>query len=144
MLRTHITTPRLELQQMSEEFFNQSLDGEILYDIILQNTDPEVVIQQLDIGHMLNGGAKAVDVIKKYPGRFQSLHVKDEIKSQEGEEEFESTILGKGVVGVKEVIDLGAKKGGSIHFIIEQEAYQGKTPMECIQEDYEHMKSWGY
>ena len=33
--------------------FNQSLDGQILYDIILQNTEPEVVIEQLDIGNML-------------------------------------------------------------------------------------------
>ena len=124
--------------------FIQKLDGITVYDLILQNTDPDLVIQQLDVGNMLNGGARAVDVINKYHGRFQSMHVKDEIKSQEGNEEYESTILGKGVIGVKEVLDLGRSKGGTIHFIIEQEAYQGKTPMDCIQEDFDQMKKWGY
>ena len=48
------------------------------------------------------------------------------------------------IPGVKEVIDLGRKKGGTIHFIIEQESYQGKTPLDCAKEDLEIMKKWGY
>lgn len=115
----------------------------MVYDIILQNTDPSLVAQQLDIGNMYHGGAKALDIIQKYPGRFESMHVKDEIKMG-GEEKYESTILGKGVVPVKEVIDLGRKSGGTIHFIIEQESYQGKTPIECAKEDLAMMKKWGY
>ena len=88
--------------------------------------------------------AKAADIVQKYPGRFQSMHVKDEILSDGGHEKYESTILGKGVVSTKEVIDLGRKSGGTIHFIVEQESYQGKTPLECMKEDYDIMKGWGY
>lgn len=123
--------------------FSQKLNNIMVYDIILQNTDPSLVAQQLDIGNMYNGGAKALDIMNKYPGRFESMHVKDEIKSGV-EEKFESTILGKGVVPVKEVIDLGRKSGGTKHFIIEQESYQGKTPIECVKEDLSMMKKWGY
>ncbi len=123
--------------------FSQKLNDELVYDIILQNTDPSLVAQQLDIGNMYNAGAKALDIMNKYPGRFESMHVKDEIKSS-GEEKYESTILGKGVIPVKEIIDLGRKSGGTIHFIIEQESYQGKTPLECAKEDYAMMKKWGY
>lgn len=123
--------------------FSQKLNNIMVYDIILQNTDPSLVAQQLDIGNMYNGGAKALDIMNKYPGRFESMHVKDEIKSSV-EEKFESTILGKGVVPVKEVIDLGRKSGGTKHFIIEQESYQGKTPIECVKEDLSMMKKWGY
>ncbi len=123
--------------------FNESLNGELLYDIILKNTDAGLVMQQLDIGNLYNGGATALEVMKKSPGRFASMHVKDEIKAEGGDERYESTILGKGIVPVKEVIDLG-KKNGTIHFIIEQESYQGKTPMECAKEDLEIMKKWGY
>ena len=72
------------------------------------------------------------------------MHVKDEISAAEGNEKYESTILGEGIVGVKEVIDLGKASGGTIHFIVEQESYQGKTPLECVQRDLEIMKSWGY
>ena len=126
--------------------FSEKLDGKTVYDIILQNTDPTLVIQQLDIGNLYNGGAKAIDIVRQYPGRFLSMHVKDEIKSGSNEQnhEFESAVLGKGIVPVKEVIDLGKKSGGTKHFIIEQESYQGKTPIESVKEDLEVMKKWGY
>ena len=127
--------------------FSEKLDGKSVYDIILQNTDPTLVIQQLDIGNLYNGGAKAIDIVRQDPGRFQSMHVKDEIKSTEtaqNHEEYESTILGKGIVPVKEVIDLGKKSGGTKHFIIEQESYQGMKPIDSVKEDLEVMKKWGY
>jgi sugar phosphate isomerase/epimerase len=124
--------------------FSQKLDNETVYDIILKNTDPSAVMQQLDIGNLYNGGAKAIDVVKQYPGRFESLHVKDEIKSEQKDEEFESTILGNGIVNVKEVIDACRAAGGTFHYIIEQESYQGKTPLECVKEDLVRMKQWGY
>ena len=123
--------------------FSEKVEGKVLYDIILAETDPNLVMQQLDIGNMLNGGAKAVEVMQQYPGRFESMHVKDEIKATEGHEPFESTILGKGVVPIKTIIDLG-RASGTKHFIIEQESYQGKTPMECADDDLEIMKKWGY
>ena len=123
--------------------FSEKVEGKVLYDIILAETDPNLVMQQLDIGNMLNGGGKALEVMQQYPGRFESMHVKDEIKATEGHEPFESTILGKGVVPVKTIIDLG-RASGTKHFIIEQESYQGKTPMECAEEDINIMKKWGY
>jgi sugar phosphate isomerase/epimerase len=124
--------------------FSEKLDGEVVYDIMLKNTDPSLVIQQLDIGNLYNGGAKAIDIVKQYPGRFESMHVKDEITSKEGNEKYESTVLGSGIVNVKEVIDLGRKSAGTKHFIIEQESYQGKTPIACMKENLEVMKKWGY
>lgn len=123
--------------------FSQKLNDMTVYDIILQNTDPGLVIQQLDIGNMYGGGGRALDIIKKYPGRFPSMHVKDEIKSA-GPEGFESTILGAGIIDTKKVVEEGVKKGGTVHLIIEQEAYQAKTPLDSMKEDLEIMKKWGY
>jgi sugar phosphate isomerase/epimerase len=125
--------------------FSQKLGDQTVYDVILKNTDPAVVMQQLDIGNMINGGGAALEVIAKYPGRFQSMHVKDEVLAPAGgHEKYESTVLGTGVVGVKQVIDEGKKTGGTIHFIIEQESYQGKAALDCVKEDLAIMKSWGY
>ncbi|HZY81057.1 MAG TPA: sugar phosphate isomerase/epimerase family protein [Cyclobacteriaceae bacterium] len=123
--------------------FAEKLDGVSVYEIILKNTDPNLVIQQLDIGNLYNGGANAMDVMKAWPNRFSSMHVKDEIKATEGNEKFESTILGTGIVPVKDVIDMG-RKTGTIHFIIEQESYQGKKPLDSVKEDLAIMKKWGY
>jgi sugar phosphate isomerase/epimerase len=127
--------------------FMSSLNGKLIYDIILDNTEPNLVIQQIDIGNMYGAGGIALDILKKYPGRFESMHVKDEIKAAtKGEMAggYESTILGKGVLPVKQIVDLFREKGGTTEFIIEQESYQGKTPLECCQEDFKIMKSWGY
>ena len=124
--------------------FSQKLNNLTVYDIMLKNTDPNLVMQQLDTGNLYNGGAKAIDIVKAYPGRFESMHVKDEILSTGSHEKYESTILGAGIVDLKNVIDLGRKSGGTKHFIIEQEAYQGKKPIDCVREDLAIMKKWGY
>jgi sugar phosphate isomerase/epimerase len=124
--------------------FREKLDGETLFDIILNSTDPDLVIQQLDTGNLYNGGANAMEIVKKRPGRFISLHVKDEIAATGGNEKYESTILGSGIVNVKEVIDLVRKKSKNVHYIIEQESYQGKAPLDCAKENLAIMKKWGY
>jgi len=124
--------------------FSQKLNERSMYDIILDSTDPKLVIQQLDTGNLFNGGATALDIVTKFPGRFASMHVKDEILSSGSNEKYESTVLGTGVAQVKKVIDIGRKSGGTVHFIIEQEAYQGKSPIVCAKENLSQMKAWGY
>jgi sugar phosphate isomerase/epimerase len=127
--------------------FKYSLNNQLIYDIILANTDPSLVVQQIDIGNMYGSGGRALEIIKKHPGRFESMHVKDEIKAKDkGEmgDNYESTILGKGILPVKEIVNLGKTSGGTTEFIIEQESYQGKTPIESAREDYKVMKSWGF
>jgi sugar phosphate isomerase/epimerase len=124
--------------------FSQVLDNKKVFDIILQNTDPELVAQQLDMGNLYNGGAIAIAVVMQYPGRFELMHVKDEIKATSGDEKYESTILGQGIVNTRQVADLGRKSGGTHQFIIEQESYQGKAPLDCCKEDLAIMKKWGY
>lgn len=124
--------------------FSEKLNNERLFDIMMKKMDPELVVVQLDIGNLYNGGAVALDEVKKYPGRFENIHVKDEIVAKEGREKYESTIIGKGIVNAKEVVDLATKIGGTKVYIIEQESYQGMTPMACIEEDLKVMKSWGY
>jgi sugar phosphate isomerase/epimerase len=126
--------------------FSEKLDGELLYDIMLNNTDSKLVAQQLDIGNMINGGGVPAEVMKKFPGRFVSMHVKDEVPSAAGHEKFESTILGKGSgqIDVQALVKLGDKEGGTKHFIIEQESYQGLQPLACMKENIAIMRGWGY
>jgi sugar phosphate isomerase/epimerase len=128
--------------------FSTVLNNKKLYDIILQRTDPALVMQQLDMGNLYNGGAVAAGIVLQYPGRFESMHVKDEIlaspTSQAGKEKYESTILGQGIVNTRQVCDLGKKSGGTHYYIIEQEAYQGKDPLDCSKADLDIMKEWGY
>ncbi|QMU28622.1 sugar phosphate isomerase/epimerase family protein [Adhaeribacter radiodurans] len=125
--------------------FTTKLNNKTMFDIIMENTDSKLVAQQLDIGNMYGAGGRALDIMKKYPGRFESMHVKDEIKSEKGEMGgYESTILTMGVIPVREIMELGRKMGGTTQFIIEQESYQGKEPLVCISEDLAMVKKWGF
>lgn len=123
--------------------FTVELNGMKLFDIMMKELDVTKVVMQLDIGNMYIGGAKALDVIGQYPGKFEMIHVKDEI-AVDTKEKFESTILGKGIIPVREVLDICRKTGGTRVYIIEQESYQGKSPLACVREDYDIMKKWGY
>ena len=123
--------------------FNTVLNNQKIFDIIMKNTDPALVAQQLDMGNLYNGGAIAIAIVMQYPDRFELMHVKDEIKASQGTEKYESTILGQGIVNTKQVCDAG-RRSGTKYFIIEQESYQGKDPFDSCKEDFDIMKKWGY
>ena len=129
------------------EFKTKIGDGN-LYDFILANTDKSLVAQQLDIGNNYGiAGSNPLEIIKKHPGRFELMHVKDEIKAGPTAgmgNGYESAILGEGLIPVKEVVDLALKIGGTSQFIIEQESYQDKTPIACVKIDLHKMEDWGF
>jgi len=126
--------------------FNEDvvLNNMKLFDIIMKYSDPKRSIHQFDIANLYNAaGTDPMDVIKKYPGRFVSLHVKDVLKEKDKDNRHDSTILGKGVLNVKEVLPVAVKNGAWL-LIIEQEAYQNESPMDCAKDDLAAMKKWGY
>jgi len=123
--------------------FSDKLNGIKVFDIMMQKMDPKRVLMQLDIGNMYIAGAKALDILGQYPGRFEMIHVKDEIAVNTNEK-YESCVLGKGIIPTKEAIDLGRKIGGTKVFIVEQESYQNQSPLQSVKEDFEVMKKWGY
>ncbi|TAF53843.1 MAG: hypothetical protein EAZ62_04155 [Sphingobacteriia bacterium] len=121
--------------------FTQKLGDQTVYQIILDNTDPALVVQQLDIGNLYETGADAYAIVKNNPGRFVSLHVKDELLNAAGK--YESTVLGQGVQKAREITQLALKQGAR-HLIIEQEAYQGKAPLVCAKENLAQMAKWKF
>jgi len=131
----------------NHNFEFKTMVGDInLFEFILSNTDPHLVAQQMDVGNMLGAGGIALDLIKKHPGRFELMHVKDEIKNETGQgmDGYDSTILGQGVMPIKDIVLEARKKGGTSQFIIEQESYQGKDPFDCVKIDLQNMKNWGF
>jgi sugar phosphate isomerase/epimerase len=126
--------------------FNEDavLNNMKIYDIVMKNSDPNLTIQQFDIANLYNAaGTDPMDIIKAYPGRFPSLHVKDVLKEKNKDNMHDSTILGKGVLNVKDVVALAIKNGAWL-LIIEQEAYQNESPVDCAKDDLAAMQKWGY
>ena len=108
----------------SHEF--EELEGETIYDFMLNNTDPEKVMFQMDLYWAIEGGAKPLEYFEKYPGRFWLWHVKDEKEvGASGDIDFES-------------IWTGAENAGVKYFIVEQEAYD-YPPIESVKMSLQYL-----
>lgn len=62
----------------TQEFWK--VDGEYLLDILINNTDPEYVVFQLDCGWASAAGVDPVEYINAHAGRFAAIHVKENSK----------------------------------------------------------------
>ena len=115
-----------------------------IYDIVMKYSDPKLTVQQFDIANLYNAaGTDPIDIIKAYPGRFETLHIKDVLKEKNKDNSHDSTVLGKGVLNIKELLPLAVKNGAWL-LIIEQEAYQNESPIDCVKDDLAAMKNWGF
>lgn len=106
-------------------------EGQVPMDILINNTDPETVKFELDIFWMQAAGASPIEYLKKYPGRFKLMHVKDAAEqvrfSGDGSTAEEWMELfpkmadpGAGVFNIKEIVEAGIQSGVE-HFFLERD-----------------------
>jgi sugar phosphate isomerase/epimerase len=108
-------------------------NGKVLYDVLIENTDPSVVCLELDLGWVAATGSDPLDYFAKYPGRFPLWHLKDMNIAKK-----QSTEFGKGGLNIKKILD-NSKLSGMKYFFIEQEEYSS-TPMESMQYNMNYLK----
>ena len=56
--------------------FNE-VDGQVLFDILLDEVEPDLLGFELDLYWVVNGGKDPITYFDSHPGRFPALHVKD-------------------------------------------------------------------
>ncbi len=119
----------------NHDFEFQKIDGEIPYDILLQNTNPDYVSMQLDLYWMVYASYSPLDYFKNYPGRFSSWHVKDMVKG----DSKESTEIGSGIIDFNEIFSQKKQAGMECYFV-EQEAFK-IDPIDSITQSYQYLKT---
>lgn len=112
-------------------------NGKILYDILLEETDPDLVKMELDLGWVIVTGHDPVHYFEKYPNRFPLWHLKDMKKNKE-----ESTEFGKGRINITQMFR-NAQKSGMKYFFVEQEEYAG-DPMASVKHNIDYLKKLNY
>jgi sugar phosphate isomerase/epimerase len=99
------------------------------YDILLAETDPALVVMQLDIGWASVAGQDILGIFNKNPGRFECWHVKDAkgIKAMspamtQGQRQQTADLVpvGQGEIDYKSIF-AAASVAGLKHFCIEQD-----------------------
>ena len=116
----------------TEEF--KKIDDEMILDLLIKNTDPELVFFQVDMGHTVNGGGDCVHYLSKYPNRIALWHASD----------FDAvnrhyTDVGKGSVPYPELFAL-AETSGLEQLIVEQETHG--DIFESCKVDFEYLKQF--
>ena len=111
----------------------ESDNGHVLYDVLMDQTEPDLVHMELDLGWVVVAGKDPLDYFKKYPGRFPLWHLKDM-----NMHEKESTEFGKGVLDIKTMMN-NQKASGVKHIFIEQEEY-ASTPLESMKHNMRFLK----
>ena len=110
----------------NHNFEFKEIEGELMYDYMLKNTDPAKVFFQMDVYWVGEGGKDPVEYFNAYPGRFEQLHIKDEME------------LGKsGKVNFENIYN-NADKSGAKYMIVEVERYTG-TPFAGVRESYDYL-----
>ena len=67
----------LKMGYHNHDFEFEPTDGRIPYEILLEDTDPELVDMELDLFWIVHAGHDPLAWFAAHPGRFSMLHVKD-------------------------------------------------------------------
>lgn len=104
----------------------QKVEGPVMYDYMIEHTDPEYVFYQMDVYWVVRGQQSPVDYFNKYNGRFKLLHIKDNKE------------LGQsGMVGF-DAIFKNTDAAGTENLIVEVENYNF-APIESVQKSLDYL-----
>jgi sugar phosphate isomerase/epimerase len=118
----------------------EPVDGIFPQDVLMENTDPDLVDYELDIYWVVAAGADPAEWLRKYPDRFTLSHVKDR-KADASPSETDATVtLGTGMIDYGPLLRV-ARENGMEYFIVEQEQYEGTTPLDSAKDNALYMKS---
>ena len=113
------------------------------FELIVKETDPELVWLELDCYWLTQAGRDPVEELKRYAGRARMVHIKDrkpgfpasQVKDAAAEH---FTEVGTGTINWKAVIAT-ANKIGVEHFFVEQDSTE-RPPLESIAISYRNLR----
>lgn len=108
----------------------EAIEGTVPFDVMLDETDPDLVDFEIDLFWTVKGGADPLAYFDRNPGRFSCCHVKD--MAADGE----MVAVGAGA------IDFGAifarsEQAGLVHYFVEHD--NPSDPLASIQASYDHV-----
>lgn len=144
-------------------------DGETVIDIFIKNTDPAYVTFELDAAWAWRAGVDAAEFIRRYPGRFDLIHVKEtsrvlgpeddlkpffakvqrgpdgrpvftpELKAIFEERQKINCKLGDGIINMPEIKAAADAQGVKAYIVEREYAYTG-DPFTTILADAEYLR----
>ncbi|MBV8159240.1 MAG: sugar phosphate isomerase/epimerase [Dyella sp.] len=113
--------------------------GQTFYDVLLKETDPNLVKFELDCGWVHAGGKNPAEIFNANPGRIPLMHAKDFLPSPKPDE-YPGAELGRGTVDYKPIM-AAADKAGLKHCFVEQEGpFSRMSQLDAARVDFAYLR----
>ena len=110
----------------------ENVEGILPYDLMLAESDPDLVSFQLDTYWVTRGGGDIMQYLTDHPGRFPSCHLKD----IDAAGNFED--VGSGLIDFPAFITLAIEQG-SHHFFVERDG--PPNPLQSARNSFNYLTS---
>jgi sugar phosphate isomerase/epimerase len=129
----------------NHNFEFDTIEGKVPYfDIFMAELDKDLVTMELDLFWTTKAGQDPVEIIKKYPGRFQLFHMKDMYTKQEpfyttnGVTDFAP--VGEGIIDFKRIL-AEKETAGMKYLIVEQDQTKDGKPFDAIKTSIDNINN---
>jgi sugar phosphate isomerase/epimerase len=119
----------------NHDFEFDKQDGQYPYDVLLNNTDHDLVKMEMDLYWVTKAGQDPIRLINAHPGRFPLWHLKD----MDNTPKHSFTEVGSGVIDFKKIFQLKSKAGMK-YFFVEQDQCPG-SPFDSITKSIAYIKA---
>lgn len=125
----------------NHDYSFRELEGSFPQDVLVENTDKDLVDFELDIYWVVTAGQDPAAWLTKHKNRYRLCHVKDRMKN--ATEDAATCTLGEGIINYPQVLKT-AKENGMDYFIVEQERYDGTTPLKAVEANAKYMDKFRF
>lgn len=115
------------------------LEGVVPLDLLLARTTPETLEFQMDVYWLVVGGGDPLSYIRRHPGRFTMLHVKDSA----GPPSHRQTDVGAGTIDFRSILALDAGQRDAIrHAFVEHD--EPSDPFAFARSSFDYLSKLEY
>jgi sugar phosphate isomerase/epimerase len=120
----------------------KKVDGQLPIDVLLENTDKELVDFEMDFYYTVTEGLDPEKYIIKYRPRFRLSHMRDVLKERlPADSDVESACdLGQGIINYRHLLST-AMDNGIEYFFVEQSRLFQETALQSAAVNAEYLKS---
>ena len=97
----------LKFAYHNHDFEFRTVGGLVPFDVLLAETDPNLVTFEMDIYWVVRAGRDPLEYLRRYPTRFSMLHAKDAGPAPK----LEMVDVGKGTIDFRTILAEGMKAG---------------------------------
>ncbi len=122
----------LQFAYHNHDFEFEPIDGQVPFDVLLEETDPDLVQIELDLFWIIHGGGDPYDYFARYPGRYPLVHVKDRLA------DGTMVDVGDGAVDFTAIFSR-SEEAGIRHYFVEHD--RPDDALESIRRSYAHLEA---